>query len=53
VPNALDYGASKSSSQKTTKKTATTQLAISNDGSQAEDLAPVFIPEEEKHFERW
>jgi len=31
-PNALDYGASKSSSQKTTKKTATTQLAISNDG---------------------
>ena len=51
-PDALDYGASKSSSQKKTKKTATAQLAISNDVAQAEDLVTVFTPEEEKRFER-
>jgi len=51
-PDALDYGASKSSSQKKTKKTATAQLAISNDGAQAEDLALAFTCEEKKHFKR-
>jgi len=34
------------------KKTAAAQLAISNNGAPAEDLAPAFAPEEEKHFER-